>query len=88
MHFVWDSVIYKYHEESDLPLSKTDWEWYTNEAEDLAKTYPVTSDMIKAGSFKDWSLESIDMAIDYGYNDFKYGEALTEEYQAKALPVL
>ena len=88
LHFVWDSVIYKYTESNNLPLSNTDWEWYTREAEDLANSYPVPSDMIKAGSFKDWSLESWDIAIKYGYNHFNYGEALSEDYQAQALPVL
>lgn len=41
LHSVWDSVIYEYPGYPDLPLSSSDWDFYTTTASSLASSYPV-----------------------------------------------
>jgi len=41
------------------PLSDSDWDWYTSEAGDLAKSFPIKSEDLYAGDFKQWGDESL-----------------------------
>ena len=51
LHFVWDSVVYKYTGKPVLPLNSSDFSWYTTESEKLSSSYPVLSTEIKEGNF-------------------------------------
>ena len=43
LHSVWDSVIYQYPGYPVMPLSTTDWNWYTTTTETMSTDYPVNS---------------------------------------------
>ncbi len=62
LHFVWDSVVYKYTGKPVLPLSSTDFSWYTTESEKLSSAYPVASADIKDGDFNAWAQESFEIS--------------------------
>lgn len=62
LHSVWDSVIYEFTGYPDLPLSSSDWDWYTQTASDLASSYPIDDDKVKPGDFMEWASESLTIA--------------------------
>ena len=52
---------------AEQPLNSTDWDWYTNEAADLAKNHPVDQSKLEAGQFKTWGDESLEISKQYVY---------------------
>ena len=55
LHFLWDSVLYEWTGYSKLPLSSKDWDWFTEQAQSLAQTYPIDSDLVYPGDFEAWA---------------------------------
>mmetsp|Transcript_14374 Transcript_14374/g.17152 ORF Transcript_14374/g.17152 Transcript_14374/m.17152 type:complete len:219 (-) Transcript_14374:138-794(-) len=88
LHSVWDSVIYSYTGYPDTPLSDKDWDWYTSEVADLAQNYPIDSSNLADGEFKTWGDESLHLAKTIVYPDFVEHVVPTDEYKARALPVM
>ena len=62
LHAVWDSVLYKYTGRPKLPLSDSDWTWYTSEVAELAKTYPVDTATLHGSDFAAWANDSFVLA--------------------------
>ena len=62
LHYVWDSVLYAYTDRPRLPLSDSDFTWYTSEAAKLSSTYPVSSNDLLSGDFSAWAQEGYEMA--------------------------
>lgn len=88
LHAVWDSVIYKYTDYPNLPLSDSDWSWYTSEAATNFATYPIDNSKIEDGDFSTWAVESLESAEEFVYPGFFGTTAITEEYKEKAIPEL
>lgn len=88
LHAVWDSVLYEYTGRPSLPLSDSDWTWYTSEASSLSSAYPIDSSAIKSGQFSVWAQEGQDMASEFVYPDFVEGQDPDQAYIDKAKPVL
>ena len=86
MHAVWDSVIYEYTDDNRPPLSSDQWDWFTSEADKLAKQYPVDESDIEDGKFSTWAQENLKIAKDFAYADFS--DPVTDEYKAKAKPII
>ena len=62
LHAVWDSMGYVYCGYPDLPLSDTDWTWYTETEQTMAHNYPVDKSKLYDGDFQQWATESYDIA--------------------------
>ena len=62
LHFVWDSVVYKYTDRVTLPFSDSDWDFYTSESASISSSYPVSDDELKAGDFQAWADEDLEVA--------------------------
>ena len=87
LHAVWDSVLYKYVGRPALPLSDKDWTWYTNEAAELSKSYPIDESDLEEGDFDAWAKGSLELSKQFVYPEFTVGDALSQEYIDAALPV-
>lgn len=87
LHFVWDSVLYEYTGRPNLPLSDSDFDWYTTEAAKLAGEYSVSSSDLKAQDFNGWAKESLEMAETFVYPNFVSGEDPDQAYIDAAKPV-
>jgi len=59
LHALWDSVVYSYPGYPTLPLSNSDWDWYTSEAATMYTTFPVADSDIYPGDFQKWASESL-----------------------------
>lgn len=88
LHFVWDSAVYEYTGKPKLPLSDSDWTWYTTESEAIDETYPVSDSEIKAKQFTVWANESLEMAEQDVYPDFVEGEDPDQAYKDKNVPLI
>jgi hypothetical protein len=55
LHGIWDSVIYKYTGYPVMPLSTTDWNWYTTTTDEIATQFPSTNDEILPEDFMGWA---------------------------------
>lgn len=84
LHAVWDSVIYSYSGFPNLPLSTSDWSWYSNEAANLASKYPVDMTKVHASDFDYWAKEGLQVSKDYVYNGFVDGQIPSSAYQTRA----
>lgn len=59
LHSVWDSVIYQLTGYESLPLSDSNWDFYTSTTASYSKTYPVSEADLHAGDFAEWAAESL-----------------------------
>jgi hypothetical protein len=73
LHSVWDSVIYQYPGYPVMPLSDTDWTWYTTTSDAIAESNPINGEALLEGDFMGWATESYDLAINYVYPGFTTG---------------
>ena len=87
LHAIWDSVIYEYPGYPAMPLSDSDWEWYTQTAAEMALQFPVTGD-INSMDVQAWAEQSYNLALQYSYPGFVTGQIPSAEYQATALPIV
>jgi len=87
LHFVWDSVLYEYTGRVHLPLSDSDFEWYTTEAAKLDGEYDVPASGLKAGDFKGWAADSMAEAKSVVYPDFVKGEDPDQAYIDAGKPI-
>lgn len=89
LHFLWDSVIYKYvHGPGKLPLKDKDWNWLKYEVDKLALKYPIKAELLHEGDFKLWASEGFKLARTFVYPGFTEKEKPSEEYKRKALKVV
>ena len=88
LHAVWDSVIYQYPGYPTMPLSNSDWNWYTTTAGTMATDYPVDSSSIASEQFQTWAQDSYELAVNYVYPGFVTGQIPTTDYDNKAIPVI
>ena len=87
LHYVWDSIIYEYTGRPSLPLSDSDFDWYTTEAAKLSSTYEITSSELMAQDFMGWAEQSFEEAKTVAYPDFVTGVDPDQDYKDAALPV-
>ena len=73
LHSVWDSVIYNYPGYPVMPLSETDWDWYSTTADTIATNNSISGDNLMEGDFMGWANESYNLAINYVYPGFTTG---------------
>jgi hypothetical protein len=59
---VWDSVAYLYTGRASLPLSSSDWSWYSSTASSRASQYPISKSQLYAGDFTAWAADSLELA--------------------------
>jgi len=88
LHSVWDSVIYLYPGYPTMPLSTTDWNWYTSTASSMSTKYPVSSTSIKSENYSAWANDSYNLAIKYVYPGFVAGQTPSSTYDNTAIPVV
>ncbi len=88
LHSIWDSVIYQYTGYPTMPLSTTDWNWYTTTTTTMSTEYPVNSTSILPEDYEGWANESYDIAVNYVYPGFVTGQTPSTEYKNTAIPVL
>jgi hypothetical protein len=86
LHAIWDSVIYLYPGYPVMPLSTTDWTWYTTTADSMSAKYPATN--ILPSDFMGWATESYDLAKEYVYPGFTTGQIPSTTYDNTAIPVI
>ena len=55
LHSVWDSVIYQYPGYPVMPLSDTDWTWYTTTSDAIAESNPINGEALLEGDFMGWA---------------------------------
>jgi hypothetical protein len=67
LHAVWDSTGYSYCGFPDLPLSTTDWSWYSQEASAIASSYPIDKSKLHDGDFQAWADQSFELAKSQTY---------------------
>ena len=88
LHGVWDSVIYQYTGYPSMPLSNTDWNWYTSTAATMYKDYPASSSSIASEQFMTWATQSYNIAVKDAYPGFVAGQTPSTTYDNTAKPVL
>jgi len=88
LHAIWDSVIYTETGWVDLPLDETAWKEFTSTAEDYHQKHAIDQSLVKPGDYMGWAAESLKLSIDVVYNNFTADELPSEEYKAKALPIM
>ena len=88
LHAVWDSVAYEYAGTPVLPLSNTDWSWYTTTEQTLASQYKVDKTKLHDYDFAYWAQESYDLAVSTVYPGVVPGQALSDAYVTKAREAL
>jgi hypothetical protein len=88
LHSIWDSVIYQYTGYPTMPLSTTDWNWYTTTTSTMSAAYPVNSSSILPEDYQGWANESYDIAVNYVYPGFVTGQTPSTTYKNTAIPVL
>ena len=69
-----------------MPLSTSDWNWYSTTTEDLATEFPNTS--IHPADFMGWAQDSFEIAVNYVYPDFTTGQVPLTTYDNTAIPIL
>jgi len=84
LHAVWDSVAYNYCGYPSLPLSTSDWTWYTNESAAMWAAYPALSSKLHSLDFNEWAQESFDLAKTTVYPGVTAGKALSDAYVTAA----
>lgn len=80
LHSVWDSVIYQYPGYPVMPLSTTDWNWYTSTTNTMASSYPVSSANILSEDYMGWANQSFDIAVNNVYPGFVSGSTPSTQY--------
>lgn len=88
MHAVWDATGYSYCGFPDLPLSSTDWSWYTSEASAIASAYPIDKSKLMEGDFQGWADQSFEIAKADVYPGVTVNEKLSDTYVDNAVDVL
>jgi len=88
LHAVWDSTAYEYAGYPNLPLSSTDFSWYSTEEQTIAKAYPIDSSKLYDGDFQKWADLSFEISKASVYPGVVVGEALSAEYVAQANSIL
>jgi len=83
LHAVWDSVLYEYTAYPNLPLSSSDYSWYTSTAATQYKNYPISSSKIHSSNFNYWAQEGLQISQDYVYAGFVEGQVPSATYQNK-----
>ena len=73
LHSVWDSVIYQYPGYPVMPLSDSDWDFYSSTTQKMSADYPVNSADVLPEDFMTWANESYELAITYVYPGFVVG---------------
>ena len=84
LHYVWDSVLYSYTGRPNLPLSDSDFTWYTTEDAKLSSAYPISSSEILSGDFSAWAQEGYEIASKDVYPGKYY---LIDKIRANFLPL-
>jgi hypothetical protein len=69
-----------------MPLSTTDWTWYTTTADTMSAKYPATN--ILPSDFMGWATESYDLAKEYVYSGFTTGQIPSTTYDNTAISVI
>lgn len=64
------------------------WDEYTKAAEDIHEHHDIDKSLVKPGDYMAWAKESLQLSIDVVYNNFEPDQLPSEEYKAKALPIL
>jgi len=88
LHSIWDSVIYNYTGNPVMPLSTTDWTWYTNTAATMSATYPVDSSNILSEDYASWASQSFDIAVNKVYPGFVTGQVPSTTYDNAGVPAV
>jgi len=88
LHAVWDSTAYSYCGFPNLPLSSSDWSWYTSEASALASAYSIDKNALYEGDFQKWADLSFEIAKSQVYPGVTNNQKLTDEYVAQAADTL
>jgi hypothetical protein len=55
LHSVWDSVIYQFPGYPVMPLSNSDWDWYSTQTETMSTDYPVNSADVLPEDYSTWA---------------------------------
>ena len=88
LHAVWDSVIYQFTGFPNMPLSTTDWNWYTTTAESMSNQYPASNSNILSEDYMAWAKDSYDIAVSTVYPGFTAGQDPSTDYDNNAVPVV
>jgi hypothetical protein len=88
LHAVWDSQIYQYPGYPVMPLSTTDWDWYTATGASYYAQYPVSQSSILSADYSAWALQSYDIAVNDVYPGFVANQTPSQQYQQNAIPIL
>ena len=67
----------------DLPLSDDDWEWYTNEEQEMAKEFPIDMSKLDEGNFQQWALDGFELSKTYVYPGKFYDVIILMWYDQK-----
>lgn len=86
LHSIWDSVIYKYTGNPKMPLSTSDWDWYTTTADSINTAYPPAATNLLSEDYAGWANQSYEMAINYVYPNFTAGQTPSTTYDNTAIP--
>lgn len=87
LHSVWDSVIYQYTGYPDLPLNNADWNTLGDNISNMSDDIYVPTSDWHTNDTMQWAAESLQASKDTVYPDVVVGEALSDEYIARATPV-
>ena len=86
LHSIWDSIIYQYTKDPTMPLSNTDWTWYTTTSAAWDAQYPAAANNIFPEDYMTWANQSYNMAINYVYPGFTTGQTPSTTYDNSAIP--
>lgn len=87
LHSVWDSIIYEYTGYADLPFNTSDWNTLGDNIADMQDSYDVPSRDYYVNNSEQWAAESLEFSENVVYPDVVVGEALSDEYLARAAPI-
>ena len=71
-----------------MPLSTTDWNWYTSTADSINAQYPANTSELLSMDFLGWAQQSYQIAIDHVYPGFTTGQTPTTTYDNQAIPAV
>lgn len=62
LHAVWDSLAYLYCGYPSLPISESNWNWYSSVAAGIGASNPVDEAEVYDGDFQKWADISFEIA--------------------------
>ncbi len=80
LHALWDSGVYKYQDDTALPLTDASWDKIGAWSKDIRSNYPESSFSELDNDVTTWSNEGFTLAKDFVYKNIQQNTLPSDEY--------